>query len=105
VEIIFHAHNAVMSDYMRQRAERAVRRLAKRLARAVSAVVRFEQDGPVRRVELVLHAPGTRALVAEGFGRTYGPALAEAADRMERQLAGAKRSLKKKPLATSLARA
>ncbi|MDQ3696462.1 MAG: HPF/RaiA family ribosome-associated protein [Gemmatimonadota bacterium] len=103
MEIIFHAHRAVISDNMRARAERAVRKLATRVRRAVHAVVRFEQDGPVRRVEVVLNAAGRRALVAEGVGRNYGPALAAAIERIEAQLEHRKRTPKAR--ARQLARA
>ena len=94
MEIIFHAHHAVISDHMRQRAERLVRKLASRLSRPVDAIVRFEQDNPVRRVEIVLHAPRCRRLVAEGSARNYGPALSQAAARMEAQLKRVKRTPK-----------
>jgi len=94
MEIIFHAHNAVISDNMRLRAERIVRKLSRRVARAVDAVVRFEQDGPVRRVEVMLHASGKPALVSEGRSRNFGPALGEAIQRMEAQLRHKKRTPK-----------
>lgn len=94
MEIIFQAHNAVISEQMRARSERAVRKMGSRLKRTVDAVVRFEQDGPVRRVEVVLNAPGRRALVAEGIAHNFGPALSSAVGRIERQLARHKRSPK-----------
>ena len=94
MEIIFHAHHAVISDNMRQRAERLIRKLASRLSRPVDAIVRFEQDSPVRRVEIVLHAARRRLLVAEGSARNYGPALAQACTRMEAQLKRVKRTPK-----------
>jgi ribosome-associated translation inhibitor RaiA len=92
VEIIFHAHRAVISDNMRIRAERAARKLGVRVKRPVDAIVRFKQDGPTRRVEIVLHAPGKRSLVAAGASRHFGPALAEAAARMEARLGRIKRT-------------
>ena len=94
MQIIFHSHNAVISDAMKHRAEQLVAKLAERARRTVDAVVRFERDGPVRRVEILLHAPRCRALVAEGRARTYGPALAEAAQRLQAQLAHVKRTRK-----------
>ena len=75
MEILFQSHHAQVSDRMRERARIAVMRLAARLSRAVKAVVRFEEDGPTRRVEIVLHAPRRRAMVAEGSARFFGPAL------------------------------
>jgi ribosome-associated translation inhibitor RaiA len=94
VEIIFHAHRAVISENMRLRAERAVRKLAARVRRPVDAIVRFEQDGRVRRVEIVLHAPAKRSLVAEGAGSYFGPALGQAVERIEVQLGRVKRTPK-----------
>ena len=94
MEIIFHAHHAVISDTMRLRAERAVRKISRRLAHAVDAVIRFEQDGPTRRVEIVLHAPRQRDLIAEGRSRYYGPALKEATTRLLTQTNRVKRTPK-----------
>ncbi len=86
MEIVLHAHHAVISENMRRRAERHVRRLERRLPHVVRAVVRFEQDGPVRRVEVELHAPRRRPVVAQGASRHYGPALGEAVERLETQI-------------------
>ena len=103
MEILFQSHHARVSDHMRERARIAVTKLGARLTRAVNAVVRFEEDGPTRRVEIVLHAPKKRAMVAEGSARFFGPALAYAIDRLEAQA----RQLKRTPKARSrkLARA
>ncbi len=86
MEIIFHAHHATISDSMRRRAEATVRRFGKRIGRAVDAVIRFEQDGPVKRVEIVLHAPSRRDLVARGESRFYGLALTDALARLASQI-------------------
>ena len=94
MEIIFHAHRAVISAPMRQRAESHIAKIAGRMRRLVDAIVRFEQDGPVRRVEVVLHAPRMRPLIGQGFGRTYGPALTEALDNVQSQIARRKRTPK-----------
>lgn len=94
MEVIFHAHNAVISDRLRSRAESTVLKLGSRLPRAVDAVVRFEQDGPTRHVEIVLHASPKRLLVSNGYARRYGPALAEAVEKLETQLERAKRTPK-----------
>ena len=85
MDIVIHAHHVQISEYQRERAVRAVRKVARRLGRAVAAVVRFEQDGPTRRVEIVLHAPRQRRLVAEADGRYFGPALTTAAARLAAQ--------------------
>jgi ribosome-associated translation inhibitor RaiA len=71
---------------MRRRAELAVERAAARLTRAVDAIVRFEQDGPIKRVEIVLHAPRQRNIVAVAEDRFYGRALTAAIDRLSAQV-------------------
>ena len=76
MEIVFQSHNATVSERTRQSAIRS---------RSVSGVIRFEEDGRMRRVELELQGRG-RLLVAEGTGRYYGPALAAALAHLEAQL-------------------
>ena len=90
MEIIFHAHHAEISPRLQQRAEASLRRLVARLGRAVDAIVRIEQDGPARRVELVLHAPRGRRLVARGEARFFGPALTMALGRLNAQVTRSK---------------
>jgi ribosome-associated translation inhibitor RaiA len=90
MEIIFHEHHATVSDHMRQRASSGVRRLTDRLERTVDVVVRFEQDGPTRRVEIILHTPRHRRLVAKAEGRYFGPALSVVLAKLRSQIAGAK---------------
>jgi hypothetical protein len=63
-----------------------VRRLALLLHRVVDATVRFVDDGPQKRVELIFHAAGGKLLVAEGRGRYFGPALSRAGARLRAQL-------------------
>ena len=85
MEIIFHARRVTISDSMRRRAEGGVRRIGRRIGRAVDAVIRFEQDGPVKRVEIVMHAPPKRDLVARGESRFYGLALTASLSRLSAQ--------------------
>ena len=92
MEIIFHEHHAIVSDHMRQRASSGVRRLTTRLERAVDAVVRFEQDGPTRRVEIILHAPRQKRLVAKAEGRYFGPTLGVVLTKLHGQVAALKRA-------------
>ena len=87
MEITFHAHNAPIAAATRQRAERIVGKLARRVRRPVDAVVRVDPDGPLRRVEIVLHAPRHNPIVGQGRGRSVGPALAEAAANVSVQIA------------------
>ncbi|HEV8233813.1 MAG TPA: HPF/RaiA family ribosome-associated protein [Gemmatimonadaceae bacterium] len=91
MEIIFHAHHADISPRLQQRADASLRKIVARLGRAVDAVVRVEEDGPTRRVELVLHAPRGRRLVARGEGRYFGPALTVALGKLGAQIGRAKR--------------
>lgn len=86
MEVLFQAHNAVISDRMKDRAARGLQKIVRRLNRAVDATVRFNQDGPRRRVEIKLHAAGHRNLVAEGESRYYGPALNTALTHLESQV-------------------
>lgn len=90
MDIIFHAHRASITPNMQQRAEQSIRKIVLRMGRAVDAVVRFEEDGPTRRVELMLHARGRR-LVVRGEARHFGPALADAIGRLDARVAHVKR--------------
>ena len=105
MDIIIQSHHAPLSERMRLRAERAVTKVASRMNRVVSATIRFEKDGPVKRVEVVLKAPRRRDLVAEGSGRYLGPALAMAVAKLERQIAAEKVSRRPRPRLRQLARA
>ena len=91
MELVLHTHNTTVSELIRDRAERLVRRLAPRFGRVIDATVRFKDDGPLRRVEIELHAGGRR-VVAEGSGRYFGPALAHAGARLRAQLDHGKRT-------------
>jgi hypothetical protein len=95
VEIQFNVHNAEVSPAMRARAERQVRRAATRIPRVVSTVIRFEQDGAVRRVTLVLQAPKHHDLIARAEGRYFGPVLAQAIARVLAQASRERQSLPK----------
>ena len=92
MEIVFQSHHAQVSDRMRERARNAVVKLGARLTRVVNAIIRFEEDGPTRRVEIVLHAPRRRPMVAEGSARFFGPALGFAMKRLEAQTRQLKRT-------------
>ena len=94
MDVIFHSHNAVISERLRSRAETVIHKLETRSARAVRAIVRFEQDGPTRRVEIVMHSSRRRPLISNGYARTYGPALSEAIHNLQAQLARSKRTRK-----------
>ncbi len=103
MDVVFHAHHAVISERLQERATRGLSRLAQRVERAVDATVRFHQDGPTRRVEIRVNTPGHRDLIAQGTSRYYGPALKIALAHLESQVARVRRAPKGK--ATRLARA
>jgi ribosome-associated translation inhibitor RaiA len=92
MELVLHSHNATVSDVIRERAERLVRRLAPRFGRVVDATVRFAEDGPLRRVEIEVHQAGGRRVVCAGTGRYFGPALAHAGAALRAQLEHGKRT-------------
>lgn len=92
MEIILHAHHAEVPANVQRDAIEAVKTIAARLRRVVDAIVRFESDGPERRVEIVLRAPRRREVVAHAFGRQFEPALALALTRLQSQVGRARRS-------------
>jgi hypothetical protein len=94
MEIVFHIHDAPISDRMRRRAEQVMRKAARRATRAVDGVVRFQLDGTTRRVELALHTAAGKRYVASSEGRFFGTALADAGRRLTMQLDHDKRTPK-----------
>jgi ribosome-associated translation inhibitor RaiA len=86
VEIVLHNHRANVSEPMRRKVELMVARAALRFRGTVKVEVRFEEDGRVRRVEVVLHSSRREPLVAIGEGRYFGPASAQALARLGVQL-------------------
>jgi ribosome-associated translation inhibitor RaiA len=96
VEIVLRSHNAKVAAVIRDKAQLAVSKIARRLRRTVGADVVFATDGPTRRVEIVLHAPRQRRLVAEGKARQYGIALDRALDHLAAQTNHAKRPAKER---------
>ena len=94
MEIVTKINGADVSDAMRRKVERMVAKAAARLPRSVDAVVRFDEDRRVRRVEVVLHAPRHAPLVAKAEGEYFGPAVAQALARLAAQVAREKRTPK-----------
>lgn len=94
MEIVFQNHDAPVSDNMRRRAEQALRKVARRATRAVDAVIRFQQDGATRRVELTLHTGNGRRYVASSSARYFGSALSGAARKLATQVNHTKRTPK-----------
>lgn len=92
MEIILHAHHADVPANLQRDAVEAVRSIAARVRRVVDAIVRFESDGPERRVEIVLRAPRHRDVIAQGYDRQFEPALALALSRLQTQVARQRRA-------------
>ena len=91
MEITWQAHHAVISDRLRARATEGIGKVAKRVDGATGATIRFEREGTRCRVEVILRVR-RKAMVAEGHGRYYGPALAVALSHLSRQVASEKRT-------------
>ena len=87
MKIHVHAHHADVSDTMRTRAERDVLKAAERIPRVIEAIIRFEQDGVLRRVSLTFRAPMHHDIVGSAEGRYFGPALTLALARVRAQAA------------------
>lgn len=94
MEIVFQFHDAPVTERMRKRAEAALTKAARRAARPVDALIRFQQDGSVRRVEMVLHTARGRRYVASSEARYFGSALSDAARKLTMQLDHGKRTPK-----------
>ena len=95
MDIVFQAHHAVISDNMRERAARTVNKIASRMTRVTGALVRFEEDGPARRVVIELRCSG-RKLVADARGAFFGTALADAGQRLLARVQRERRDKNKK---------
>lgn len=92
MEIIVQAHNASISEKLRERATQAVARVAARTRGVVDALVRFEADGPDRRVLLQLRSARRPPLLSQATADRYEDALSNAIARLESQLRQAKRA-------------
>ena len=85
MELVFSHRGIALTQSMLKKAERAVLKAAERIPRATGATVRFDEDGPERRVEIVFTAPRGTRLVASAAGRFWGPALTSALGKLVRQ--------------------
>ncbi|MEK6611253.1 MAG: HPF/RaiA family ribosome-associated protein [Gemmatimonadota bacterium] len=85
MEIVFSHRGIALTESMLKKAERAVLKASERVPRATAAIVRFDQNGPERRVEIVFTAPQGMRLVAAEAGRYWGPALDAALVKLVRQ--------------------
>ena len=92
MELVFSHRGIALTQSMLKKAEVAVRKAAERIPRATGATVRFEEDGPERRVEIVFNGPRGTRLVAAAVGRYWGPALNSALLTLGRQASKERRT-------------
>lgn len=92
MELVFSHRGIALTQSMLKKAERAVLKAAERIPRATAATVRFDEDGPERRVEIVFTAPRGTRLVASASGRYWGPALTAALGKLVRQASKERRT-------------
>jgi len=99
VEIVFSHRGIALTESMLKKAERAILKAAERVPRATAAIVRFDEHGPERRVEIVFPAPQGLRLVASTAGRFWGPALDAALAKLVRQASKERRTPSRRPAA------
>lgn len=95
MEIQTHGHQTEITESLRLKAEDGARRLAEHLQRAVNADIWFGEDGVMKTVEIVLHAPRYKNLVAKAGAKYHEPALAEAVAKLDAQIRKLKCAKKK----------
>jgi ribosomal subunit interface protein len=95
MEIVIHGHQTELTDALRLRAEEGARKLAEHLTRAVDADIKFEEDGVMKTVEIVLHAPKHPPLVAKSEAKHHGVALTDAIAKLDAQIRKIKSATKK----------
>jgi ribosomal subunit interface protein len=86
MHIVIHGHQTDITQSLREHAEDGARKLAAHLQRAVDADIRFEENGLLKTVEIVLHAPKQTRLVAKAEAKHHAPALTEAIAKMDAQI-------------------
>ncbi len=95
MEIKTHGHHIEVTDSLRLKAEDGARKLAEHLQRAVNADIWFGEDGVMKTVEIVLHAPRYKNLVATAQAKYHEPALADAVAKLDAQIRRLKSAKKK----------
>lgn len=95
MEIKIHGHQTDITESVRLKAEDGSRKLAEHLQRAVNADVWFGEDGVMKTVEIVLHAPGYKNLVAKAEAKYHDPALTDAIAKLDAQIRKLKSAKKK----------
>jgi len=86
MEIHFHGHQTEITDGLRHRASEGASKLAEHLQRAVDADIWFGEDGVLKTVEIKLHAPGKKGLVAKSAAKFHEAALTDAIAKLDAQI-------------------
>lgn len=92
MELVFSHRGIALTQSMLKKAEAAVIKAVERIPRATGATVRFDEDGPERRVEIVFNGPRGTRLIAAAAGRYWGPALNAALTKLVRQASKERRT-------------
>ncbi len=95
MEIQIHGHQTEITDSLRRRAEEGAQKLAEHLGRPVDADVWFDENGGLKTVEVVLHAPHYHKLVGKSEAKYHEPALADAIAKLDAQIRRLKAAKKK----------
>ncbi len=95
MEIQFHGHQTAITEGLRVRATEGVLKLVEHLGRPVDADVWFSEDGVMKTVEIVLHAPHYDNLVGKSEAKYHEPALTEAIAKLDAQIRKLKSAKKK----------
>jgi ribosomal subunit interface protein len=95
MEIQFHGHQTEITESLRVRSTEGVNKLVEHLGRPVDADVWFGEDGVMKTVEVVLHAPRYENLVAKSGAKHHEPALTEAVAKLDAQIRKLKAAKKK----------
>lgn len=95
MEIQFHGHQTEITDGLRLKATEGVQKLVEHLGRPVDADVWVDEDGVLKTVEIVLHAPRYENLVAKGEAKYHEPALTDAIAKLDAQIRKLKAAKKK----------
>ncbi len=102
MEIQFHGHQTEITESLRTKATEGIHKLIEHLGRAVDADVWVGEDGVMKTVELVLHAPHYDNLVAKGEAKYPEPALTDAIAKADAQIRKLKSAKKKQVHTTEL---
>ena len=95
MEIQFHGHQTEITDGLRLKATEGVQKVIEHLGRPVDADVWVDEDGVLKTVEVVLHAPHYDNLVAKGEAKYHEPALSDAIAKLDAQIRKLKAAKKK----------